>query len=75
MGVGGMKGSHGTKVREALDLVTISTGLLNSHLRMIIMENPKDMLNLYREFRQNHFLPNKCLGNLLKKDFDKLLEG
>ena len=38
--VGGVKGSHRIKVREALDLVTFLTGLLNSRL-----ENPKDTLN------------------------------
>ena len=47
MGVGGVKGGHRMKVREALDLVTFLTGLLNSCLRMIIMENPKDTINLY----------------------------
>jgi hypothetical protein len=40
MGVGGVKGSHRIKVREALDLVTFLTGLLNLRL-----ENPKDTLN------------------------------
>jgi hypothetical protein len=47
MGVGGVKGDHRIKVREALDLVTFLTGLLNSHLRVITMENPKDTINLY----------------------------
>jgi hypothetical protein len=42
MGVGG----HGMKVREALDLVTFLTGLLNSSLRVINMENPKDTINV-----------------------------
>jgi hypothetical protein len=45
--VGGVKGGHRIKVREALDLVTFLTGLLNSRLRVIIMENPKDTLNSY----------------------------
>jgi hypothetical protein len=47
MGVGGVKGGHRIKVREALDLVTFLTGLLNSSLRVITMENPKDTINLY----------------------------
>jgi hypothetical protein len=33
---GEVKGGHGIKVREALDLVTFLTGLLNSRLRVII---------------------------------------
>jgi hypothetical protein len=45
MGVGGAKGSHRIKVSEALDLVTFLTGLLNSRLHVLIMENPKDTLN------------------------------
>ena len=45
MGVGGVKGDYRMKVREALDLVTFLTGLLNSRLLVITMENPKDTIN------------------------------
>jgi hypothetical protein len=45
MGVGGVKGGHRIKVCEALDLVTFLTGLLNSRLCVITMENPKDTIN------------------------------
>ena len=48
MGVGGVKGGHRMKVCEALDLVTFLTGLLNSRLRVISMENPKDTINWYK---------------------------
>ena len=36
---------HRMKVREALDLVTFLTGLLNSSLRVITMETPNDTIN------------------------------
>jgi hypothetical protein len=32
-----------------IDLVTFLTGLLNSRLRVLIMENPKDTLNSYTD--------------------------
>ena len=53
MGVGGVKGGHRMKVREALDVVTFLTGLLNSCLRVITMENPKDTINWYLHILQS----------------------
>jgi hypothetical protein len=50
MGIGGVKGGHHMKVRKALDLVAFLTGLLNSRLRVISMENPKDTINWYSCF-------------------------
>jgi hypothetical protein len=42
MGVGKVRGGHRIKVRDALDLVTFLTGLLNSRLLcLLIMENQK----------------------------------
>ena len=53
MGVGGVKGGHQMKVREALDVVTFLTGLLNSCLHVITMENPKDTINWYLHILQS----------------------
>ena len=48
------------KVREALDLVTFLTGLLNSRLCVIIMQNQKDTLNSYQVLKMQKFLPTTC---------------
>jgi hypothetical protein len=41
MGVGGVKGCHRIKVREAFDLVTCLTGLLNSRFTRDYYGKPK----------------------------------
>jgi len=52
MGVGGMKGGHRMKVREALDLVTFLTGLLNSCLRLVGAEGTQQIFVLMSNYQK-----------------------